>query len=57
MVRAHDNPEAKLDTSLKVYQAYTLAKLYTGKSVFWALNPQPDDFITIKFATPQNIKR
>ena len=57
VVTSHDNPQATLDTSLKIYAQYTLAKLYSGHSVFWALNPQPDDYITVKFETPQIIKR
>ena len=37
-----DNPPTKkLWTSLKIYQSHSLDDAYSGKSYFWALNPQP----------------
>lgn len=57
VITAHSNPSAELSTSLKTYKPFTLDKLWAGKSVFWVLNPQPNDHITIKFQDPQAIKR
>ncbi|XP_067940740.1 alpha-1,3-mannosyl-glycoprotein 4-beta-N-acetylglucosaminyltransferase A-like [Watersipora subatra] len=56
VIFAHPNPPASVNSSLKAYQQYTLAKCYEGKSVFWALNPQPNDYMMINFNQPVSIK-
>ena len=57
VVVPHTNPSAKLTTSLKQYQKYSLDNCYKGRSVFWALNPQPADHITITFDQPLSLSR
>lgn len=56
-VISHRNPPAVVTTSLKQYQDFSVGNCYSGISAFWALNPQPDDFILISFVTPASIKR
>lgn len=47
-----DNPPAKVSTSLKVYQKYTLESAYKGDSYFWSLLPQAGDFVRFDFDPP-----
>lgn len=47
-----DNPPAKVSTSLKVYQKYTLENAYKGESFFWSLLPQAGDFVRFDFDPP-----
>ncbi|XP_009947951.1 PREDICTED: alpha-1,3-mannosyl-glycoprotein 4-beta-N-acetylglucosaminyltransferase B-like [Leptosomus discolor] len=50
--KAHNNPPAKVDTSLRVYQQYTLEKVYNGKDCFWASFPVAGDYISFTFLDP-----
>uniref|UniRef100_A0A914X7M3 Alpha-1,3-mannosyl-glycoprotein 4-beta-N-acetylglucosaminyltransferase A n=1 Tax=Plectus sambesii TaxID=2011161 RepID=A0A914X7M3_9BILA len=47
-----DNPPAKVSTSLKAYQKYTLENAYKGESFFWSLLPQAGDFVRFDFDPP-----
>ncbi|XP_012279449.1 alpha-1,3-mannosyl-glycoprotein 4-beta-N-acetylglucosaminyltransferase B [Orussus abietinus] len=53
----HENPEATVETQIKPYKQYTLAKAYKGESFFWGLLPQPGDRLRFKFKHPIFIKR
>ncbi|XP_007895851.1 alpha-1,3-mannosyl-glycoprotein 4-beta-N-acetylglucosaminyltransferase B isoform X2 [Callorhinchus milii] len=55
--RGHSNPMAELNTSLKVYQQYNLAKAYQGENFFWAFVPEAGDFIQFKFFQPLKVER
>ncbi|XP_050415011.1 alpha-1,3-mannosyl-glycoprotein 4-beta-N-acetylglucosaminyltransferase A [Patella vulgata] len=52
LYRAHINPPAKLATSLKTYQTYTLAKAYVGETFFWSIAPTEGDIIDIILSPP-----
>ncbi|XP_064417378.1 alpha-1,3-mannosyl-glycoprotein 4-beta-N-acetylglucosaminyltransferase B-like [Latimeria chalumnae] len=54
--KAHNNPTAEVDTSLKVYQQYGLEKAYRGENFFWAFTPVAGDHITFRFFKPLNVK-
>ena len=47
--RAHVNPQATIQTSMKAYQKYYLNKAYIGEDVFWGLTPTAGDTIEFKF--------
>lgn len=47
-----DNPHAIIATTLKTYQKYDIEKAYNGETFFWALLPQPGDFIRFDFSPP-----
>uniref|UniRef100_A0A8C5LYY9 MGAT4 family member D n=1 Tax=Leptobrachium leishanense TaxID=445787 RepID=A0A8C5LYY9_9ANUR len=45
----HPNPPAKLSTSLKIYQQFSLEKAYKGEECFWAFSPVAGDYILFEF--------
>ncbi|XP_010007228.1 PREDICTED: glycosyltransferase 54 domain-containing protein [Chaetura pelagica] len=55
--KAHNNPPAKLDTSLRIYQQYTLEKVYEGKDCFWAFSPMQGDYISFTFLNPLKVEK
>uniref|UniRef100_A0A8C3JSB0 MGAT4 family member D n=1 Tax=Calidris pygmaea TaxID=425635 RepID=A0A8C3JSB0_9CHAR len=55
--KAHNNPPAKVDTSLQIYQQYTLEKIYKGEDCFWASAPVAGDYIRFTFLNPLKIER
>ncbi|NXE73429.1 MGT4B acetylglucosaminyltransferase, partial [Cochlearius cochlearius] len=55
--KAHNNPPAKVDTSLRTYQQYTLEKVYKGKDWFWASAPVAGDYISFTFLNPLKVER
>ncbi|KAM6270135.1 alpha-1,3-mannosyl-glycoprotein 4-beta-N-acetylglucosaminyltransferase-like protein MGAT4D [Porphyrio hochstetteri] len=55
--KAHNNPPAIVDTSLKVYQQYTLEKVYKGKDCFWASAPVAGDYIRFTFLNPLKVEK
>ncbi|XP_077156342.1 alpha-1,3-mannosyl-glycoprotein 4-beta-N-acetylglucosaminyltransferase-like protein MGAT4D isoform X1 [Paroedura picta] len=57
LFKAHVNPPAKVSTSLKVFQHFTLEKAYRGMECFWAFAPVAGDYILFSFFQPQKIER
>ncbi|KAM9295495.1 alpha-1,3-mannosyl-glycoprotein 4-beta-N-acetylglucosaminyltransferase-like protein MGAT4D isoform 3-T4 [Morus bassanus] len=55
--KAHNNPPAKVDTSLRIYQQYTLEKVYEGKDCFWASAPVAGDYIRFTFLNPLKVEK
>ncbi|NXL15665.1 MGT4B acetylglucosaminyltransferase, partial [Setophaga kirtlandii] len=55
--KAHNNPPAKVDTSLKIYKQYTLEKVYKGQDCFWALAPVAGDYIRFTFLNPLEVEK
>ncbi|XP_061419895.1 alpha-1,3-mannosyl-glycoprotein 4-beta-N-acetylglucosaminyltransferase B-like [Lethenteron reissneri] len=55
--KAHPNPAAEVSTSLKMYQQYTLEKVYLGQDFFWAFTPVAGDFILFRFHEPIRVER
>ncbi|KAI1238620.1 hypothetical protein IHE44_0013357, partial [Lamprotornis superbus] len=55
--KAHNNPPAKVDTSLRIYQQYTLEKVYKGQDCFWALAPVAGDYIRFTFLNPLEVEK
>uniref|UniRef100_A0A8B9GA14 MGAT4 family member D n=1 Tax=Amazona collaria TaxID=241587 RepID=A0A8B9GA14_9PSIT len=55
--KAHDNPPAKVSTSLKTYQQYTLEKVYKGHNCFWASAPVAGDYISFTFLNPLKVEK
>uniref|UniRef100_A0A8C3MF59 Alpha-1,3-mannosyl-glycoprotein 4-beta-N-acetylglucosaminyltransferase B n=1 Tax=Geospiza parvula TaxID=87175 RepID=A0A8C3MF59_GEOPR len=55
--KAHNNPPAKVDTSLKIYKQYTLEKVYKGQDCFWALAPVAGDYIRFTFLNPLGVEK
>ncbi|XP_010217988.1 PREDICTED: glycosyltransferase 54 domain-containing protein [Tinamus guttatus] len=55
--KAHKNPPATLDTSLKIFQQYTLEKVYEGRDCFWALAPVAGDYISFSFLKPLKVEK
>ncbi|XP_051473968.1 alpha-1,3-mannosyl-glycoprotein 4-beta-N-acetylglucosaminyltransferase-like protein MGAT4D [Apus apus] len=55
--KAHNNPPAKLYTSLRIYQQYTLEKVYEGKDCFWAFSPMEGDYISFTFLNPLKVEK
>jgi alpha-1,3-mannosylglycoprotein beta-1,4-N-acetylglucosaminyltransferase A/B len=55
LIIAHDNPTAKLSTSLKTYMKQTLQSVYLGQNFFWSMAPVANDFVLFEFDKPTNI--
>ncbi|KAM6206098.1 alpha-1,3-mannosyl-glycoprotein 4-beta-N-acetylglucosaminyltransferase-like protein MGAT4D [Sarcoramphus papa] len=55
--KAHNNPPAEVDTSLRIYQQYTLEKIYKGKDWFWASAPVAGDYISFTFLNPLKVEK
>uniref|UniRef100_A0A8D0F217 MGAT4 family member D n=1 Tax=Strix occidentalis caurina TaxID=311401 RepID=A0A8D0F217_STROC len=55
--KAHNNPPAKVDTSLRIYQKYTLEKVYKGKDYLWASAPVAGDYISLTFLNPLKVEK
>ncbi|NWW73589.1 MGT4B acetylglucosaminyltransferase, partial [Climacteris rufus] len=55
--KVHDNPPAKVDTSLRIYQQYTLEKVYKGQDCFWASAPVAGDYIRFTFLNPLKVEK
>ncbi|NWH96402.1 MGT4B acetylglucosaminyltransferase, partial [Aegithalos caudatus] len=55
--KAHNNPPAKVDTSLTIYQQYTLEKVYKGENFFWASAPVAGDYIRFTFLSPLEVEK
>eukprot|EP00076_Gallus_gallus_P040747 XP_025006285.1 alpha-1,3-mannosyl-glycoprotein 4-beta-N-acetylglucosaminyltransferase-like protein MGAT4D isoform X2 [Gallus gallus] len=55
--KAHNNPPAKLHTSLRIYQQYTLENVYEGKGYFWATAPMAGDYISFTFLKPLKVEK
>ncbi|XP_027554649.1 alpha-1,3-mannosyl-glycoprotein 4-beta-N-acetylglucosaminyltransferase-like protein MGAT4D [Neopelma chrysocephalum] len=55
--KAHKNPPAKVDTSLRIYQQYTLEKIYKGEDCFWASAPVAGDYIRFTFLNPLKVEK
>ncbi|NXK34786.1 MGT4B acetylglucosaminyltransferase, partial [Piprites chloris] len=55
--KAHKNPPAKVDTSLRIYQEYTLEKIYKGEACFWASAPVAGDYIRFTFLNPLKVEK
>lgn len=56
-VNTHENPPAKVSTSMDIVRNYSLAQLYNNAGSFWAVEAKAGDYILIKFNQPINIKR
>ncbi|NXJ04995.1 MGT4B acetylglucosaminyltransferase, partial [Odontophorus gujanensis] len=54
--KAHNNPPAELNTSLRIYQQHTLEKVYEGKDYFWASAPVAGDYISFTFLKPLKVE-
>ncbi|XP_025022634.1 alpha-1,3-mannosyl-glycoprotein 4-beta-N-acetylglucosaminyltransferase A [Python bivittatus] len=57
LFKEHVNPPAKVKTSLKVFQHFTLEKAYNGIEIFWAFAPKAGDYILFSFEEPLKIIR
>ncbi|XP_035182212.1 alpha-1,3-mannosyl-glycoprotein 4-beta-N-acetylglucosaminyltransferase-like protein MGAT4D isoform X1 [Oxyura jamaicensis] len=57
LYKAHNNPPAKVYTSLNVYQQHTLEKVYEGKDYFWASAPVAGDYIRLTFLKPLKVEK
>ncbi|XP_068868816.1 alpha-1,3-mannosyl-glycoprotein 4-beta-N-acetylglucosaminyltransferase-like protein MGAT4D isoform X2 [Aphelocoma coerulescens] len=57
LLKAHNNPPAKLDTSLRIYHQYTLEKVYKGQDCFWASAPVAGDYIRFTFLNPLEVEK
>ncbi|NXR65985.1 MGT4B acetylglucosaminyltransferase, partial [Rhadina sibilatrix] len=57
LYKTHNNPPAKVDTSLRIYQQYTLEKVYKGEDFFWASAPLAGDYIRFTFLNPLEVKK
>ncbi|XP_053922101.1 alpha-1,3-mannosyl-glycoprotein 4-beta-N-acetylglucosaminyltransferase-like protein MGAT4D isoform X2 [Cuculus canorus] len=55
--KAHNNPPAKVYTSLSIYQQHSLEKLYEGKDFFWASAPVAGDYISFTFLNPVKVEK
>ncbi len=55
LIRAHENPRAKVTTSLKTYMKHTLESAYLGQNYFWAMAPAKNDFLLFAFEEPTKI--
>ncbi|XP_038256357.1 alpha-1,3-mannosyl-glycoprotein 4-beta-N-acetylglucosaminyltransferase-like protein MGAT4D isoform X5 [Dermochelys coriacea] len=54
--KAHVNPPAKVTTSLRIFQHYTLEKAYEGMDCFWAFSPVAGDYILFTFLQPLKVE-
>ncbi|NWR02623.1 MGT4B acetylglucosaminyltransferase, partial [Paradoxornis webbianus] len=57
LYKAHNNPPAEVDTSLRIYQQYTLEEVYKGQNFFWALAPVAGDYIRFTFLNPLQVEK
>lgn len=57
LIIAHDNPSAKMSTSLKTYMKQTLQSVYLGQNFFWSMAPTANDYILFEFDQPTYIYR
>ncbi|XP_033920501.1 alpha-1,3-mannosyl-glycoprotein 4-beta-N-acetylglucosaminyltransferase-like protein MGAT4D isoform X1 [Melopsittacus undulatus] len=55
--KVHNNPPAKVGTSLKTYGKYTLEKVYKGQDCFWASAPVAGDYISFTFLNPLKVEK
>lgn len=55
LIRKHNNPKAKVSTSLKVYMKYTLESAYLGQNYFWSMAPDKNSYINFEFYEPTKI--
>ncbi|XP_010022882.1 PREDICTED: alpha-1,3-mannosyl-glycoprotein 4-beta-N-acetylglucosaminyltransferase B-like, partial [Nestor notabilis] len=55
--KAHNNPPAKVDTSLKTYKQFTLEKVYKGQDCFWASAPTAGEYISFTFLNPVKVEK
>ncbi|XP_044875570.1 alpha-1,3-mannosyl-glycoprotein 4-beta-N-acetylglucosaminyltransferase-like protein MGAT4D isoform X3 [Mauremys mutica] len=53
--KAHVNPPAKVTTSLRIFEHYTLEKAYEGMDCFWAFSPMAGDYILFTFLQPLKV--
>jgi hypothetical protein len=51
----HNNPSAKVESSINHYGKFSLAKAYEGKNYFWGLSPKAGDTIQFTFDPPIRI--
>ncbi|KAM4053685.1 alpha-1,3-mannosyl-glycoprotein 4-beta-N-acetylglucosaminyltransferase-like protein MGAT4D [Anomaloglossus baeobatrachus] len=56
LLKRHLNPTAKLSTSLKAYQHYSLEKAYVGDEYFWSFSPVAGDYILFEFQDPLQLE-
>ncbi|XP_072261956.1 alpha-1,3-mannosyl-glycoprotein 4-beta-N-acetylglucosaminyltransferase-like protein MGAT4D isoform X2 [Pyxicephalus adspersus] len=56
LYKPHPNPPAKLSTSLKVYQQFSLEKAYLGQECFWSFSPVAGDYILFEFEEPLQLE-
>lgn len=54
---SHQNPPAKIKTSLKTYMKHSVESAYLGSNFFWSMSPNENDFILFQFFKPTFIKR
>jgi len=52
----HDNPDARVESTIKHYGRFSLEKAYRGKTYFWGLAPEAGDTVAFYFPTPINLK-
>ena len=57
LMRKHQNPDAIVNTTLKINEGYTFDKIYKGDDFFWSLTPTDKDYLRIIFNEPQYLKR
>ena len=57
LIVAHNNPVAKVSTSLKTYMKNTLESAYLGQNFFWSMAPSANDYILFEFKEPASIKK
>ncbi|RMZ93231.1 alpha-1-3-mannosyl-glyco 4-beta-N-acetylglucosaminyltransferase B, partial [Brachionus plicatilis] len=54
---AHQNPLAKIKTSLKTYMKHSIDSVYLGSNFFWSMSPVENDYILFQFYKPTFIRR
>ena len=57
LIVSHQNPAAKVSTSLKTYMKYSLEGAYLGQNFFWSMNPAKNDYILFEFEKPVTLFR
>ncbi|KAM4622045.1 alpha-1,3-mannosyl-glycoprotein 4-beta-N-acetylglucosaminyltransferase B [Polymixia lowei] len=57
LYKAHDNPAAKVSSSLVHYQQHSLDRAYRGLDFFWGLTPTRGDHVLVSFNQPTYVKR
>ena len=57
LIVAHNNPAAKVSTSLKSYMKNTLESAYLGQNFFWSMAPAGNDFILFEFLKPTVLRK